>query len=42
MTKTSPIKVIIYLGLSYRFRVLVHYHPGGTMAASRQAWYRMS
>jgi hypothetical protein len=26
----------------YRFRGSVHYHQGGSMAVSRQAWYRRS
>jgi hypothetical protein len=26
------------MGLAYRFRGYVHYHQGGNMAASRQAW----
>jgi hypothetical protein len=30
------------LGLAYRFRDSVQYHHGGSMAASRQAWYRLS
>jgi hypothetical protein len=30
------------LGLAYRFRGLVHYHQGGSMAVSRQAWHRQS
>jgi hypothetical protein len=32
----------ISLGLAYRLRDSVHYYQGGTMAASRQAWYRRS
>jgi hypothetical protein len=40
MTNGSFIKDNIYLGLAYRFRVLVHYHQGGSMAESGQAWYR--
>ena len=28
--------------LKNRFRGSVHYHQGGNMAASRQAWYRRS
>jgi hypothetical protein len=30
------------LGLAYRFRGSVHYHQGGSMAVSRQAWRRRS
>jgi hypothetical protein len=30
------------LGLAYRFRGSVHYHQGGSMAVSRQAWCRQS
>jgi hypothetical protein len=30
------------LGLAYRFRGSVHYHRGGSMAASRQVWHRRS
>jgi hypothetical protein len=41
MIKASLIKNI-YLGLAYRFRGSVHYHQGGSMAASRQAWRRQS
>jgi hypothetical protein len=32
----------ISLGLAYRFRGSIHYHQGGSMAASRQAWCRRS
>lgn len=30
------------MGLVYKFSSLVHYHQGGSMAASRQTWYRRS
>jgi hypothetical protein len=30
------------LGLAYRFRGSVHYHQGGSMAASRLSWRRQS
>jgi hypothetical protein len=30
------------LGLAYRFRGSAHYHQGGNMAVSRQAWCRRS
>ena len=30
------------MGLAYRFRGSVHYHQGGSMAVSRQAWHRRS
>jgi hypothetical protein len=42
MTKTTLIKDNIYLGLAYRLRGLAQYHQGGSMAASRQAWYKRS
>jgi hypothetical protein len=42
MTKASLIKNHIYLGLAYRFRSSVHYHQGGSMAVSRQAWHTQS
>jgi hypothetical protein len=44
MTKASLIKKKnhIYLELAYRFRGSVHYHQGGSMAVSRQAWHRQS
>ena len=42
MTKVKLIKNNILLGLAYRFRGSVHYHQGGSMAASRQAWCRRS
>jgi hypothetical protein len=42
MTKASLIKNNIYLGLVYRFRGSVHYHQVGSMAVSRQSWYRQS
>jgi hypothetical protein len=42
MTKASLIKNNISLGLAYRFRGSVHYHQGGSMAVSRQAWRRRS
>ena len=42
MTKATLTKDNISLGLAYRFRGLVHYHQGGNMAASRQAWARQA
>ena len=38
MTKVTLIKGNISLGLAYRFRGSVHYHPGSNMAVSMKAW----
>jgi hypothetical protein len=40
MTKASLIKTTF--NWAYRLRGSVHYHQGGSMAASRQAWHRQS
>jgi hypothetical protein len=30
------------IGAGYKFRGSVHYHQGGSMAASKQAWHRQN